>query len=86
MDVVAIMLSLVAIVMAFMALQRKGGMKDVRQQMDHMIVKTEWVTKGTRESTADALRRLEHMIRGQDDLLHATGGKSSSPSEPVSQL
>ncbi|MEP6934198.1 MAG: hypothetical protein ABI988_09705 [Nitrospirota bacterium] len=79
------MLSLVAIVMAFMALQRMGGMKNVRQQIGLMTVKTEGATKRTRGSAADALLRLEHMIRGQDDLPHATDGKSSSPSEPVSQ-
>ncbi len=79
------MLSLVAIVMAFMALQRTGGMKDRRQHMDLMTLKTEDATKGTRETTADALRRLEQMIRGQDGQPPDTGGKSSGPSDPVFQ-
>jgi len=85
MDVFAIILSLVAIVMAFMALQRTGGMKDLRQQMELMTSKTEDATKGARETTADALRKLEHMIRGQGGQPPDTGGKSSGPSEPGSQ-
>lgn len=66
MDVFALLLSLVAIVMAFIALQRTGGVKDLRQQMEHLTSKTEEATKGARDVTADALRRLEHMVRGQD--------------------
>ena len=85
MDVFAVILSLVAIVMAFMALQRTGGIKDLRQQMELMTSKTEDATKGARETTADALRKLEHMIRGQGGQPPDTGGKSSGPSEPGSQ-
>lgn len=64
MDVFAIILSLIAIAMAYVALQRTGGMKDLRQQMDHLTNKTEDVAKGARETTADILQRLEHMVRG----------------------
>jgi hypothetical protein len=85
MATLAIILSIIAIVMAFMALQRTGGLKDLRQQMDVMTSKTEDATKGARESTADALRRLEHMIRGQGGDSPDKGGKSSGPSEPGPQ-
>lgn len=64
MAVLAIILSLIAIAMAYVALQRTGGMKDLRQQMDHLTNKTEDVAKGARETTADILQRLEHMVRG----------------------
>lgn len=64
MDSLALILSLVAIVMAFMALKRTGGLKDLRQQMDHLTFKTEDAAKGARDVTADALRRLEQMVRG----------------------
>ncbi len=66
MGVLAFILSLVAIVMAFIALQRTGGMKDIRQQMEALSSKTEDATKGAREATADILRRLEHMVRGAE--------------------
>lgn len=64
MEVLAIILSLVAVAMSYIALQRTGGLKDIRQQMDHLHSKTEDVAKGARDTTADILQRLEHMIRG----------------------
>lgn len=68
MAVLAIILSLIAIAMAYVALQRTGGLtgglKDLKQQMDHLTSKTEDVAKGARETTADILQRLEHMVRG----------------------
>lgn len=64
MEVLAFILSLIAIAMAYVALQRTGGMKDLRQQMDHLTNKTEDVAKGARETTADILQRLEHLVRG----------------------
>ncbi|HMS83739.1 MAG TPA: hypothetical protein PKD12_08815 [Nitrospira sp.] len=66
MDILALILSLVAIAMAYTALQRTGGLKDLKQQMEHLTTKTEDATKGAREVTADALRRLEGLVRGSD--------------------
>ena len=66
MAILAIILSLVAIGMAYVALQRTGGLKDLKQQMDHLTNKTEDVAKGARETTADILHRLEHMVRGSE--------------------
>jgi uncharacterized protein YoxC len=66
MEILAIILSLIAIAMAYVALQRTGGLKDLKQQMDHLTNKTEDVAKGARETTADILHRLEHMVRGSE--------------------
>lgn len=60
----AIILSLIAIAMAYIALQRTGGLRDLKQQMDHLTSRTEDVAKGARETTADILQRLEHMVQG----------------------
>jgi hypothetical protein len=79
MDVLAIILSLIAIVIAYIALQRTGGLKDIRQQMDHLSSKTEDVAKGARDTTADILQRLEHMVRGA-----GTGTESSDKDEKPS--
>ena len=46
MAILAIILSLIAIAMAYVALQRTGGLKDLKQQMDHLTNKTEDVAKG----------------------------------------
>jgi hypothetical protein len=79
MDALAIILSLVAIVMAYIALQRTGGLKDLRQQMDLMSSKTEEAAKGAREATADVLRRLEHLVRGQEGQPSDKGQKPPPP-------
>ena len=76
MAILAMILSLIAIGMAYVALQRTGGMKDLRRQMDHLSNKTEDVARGARETTADILQRLEHMIRG-------SGGPSVKKDENV---
>lgn len=85
MDVLAILLSLIAIVMAYVALQRTGGIKDLRQQMDVMSSKTEEAAKGAREATADVLRRLEHMVRGPESQPSDKGEKPQTPPESGSK-
>lgn len=81
MDVMAILLSLVAIAMAYIALQRTGGLKDLRQQLDLMSSKTEEAAKGARDATADALRRLENMVRGSEGQPSDKGQKPPTPPE-----
>ena len=81
MDILALVLSLVAIGMAYIALQRTGGLKDLRQQLDLMSSKTEEAAKGAREATADALRRLEGMVRGPEGQPSDKGQKPPTPPE-----
>ena len=85
MEVVAFLLSLVAIVMAFIALQRTGGVKDLRQHIDALSSKTEDAAKGTRETTADAMRRLEQLIRGREGQSHEYVDKPPAPSKAESR-
>jgi|CXWL01.1.fsa_nt_gi hypothetical protein len=82
MDVLAFLFSLIAIVMAFIALQRTGGVKDLHRQIDALSSKTEDVAKGARETTADALRRLEQLIRGREGQSPDDTDKPSTPPEP----
>ncbi|MDH4152163.1 MAG: hypothetical protein OEV01_00105 [Nitrospira sp.] len=81
MDVLAVLLALIAIVMAFIALQRTGGLKDLRQQIDALSSKTEDATKGARETTADALRHLEQLIRGREEQPPDHTNKPPTPPE-----
>ena len=85
MAVVAIILSLIAIAMAYIALQRTGGLKDLRQQMEHLTTKTEDAAKGARETTADILQRLEHMVRGSGAQSSDKGEKSPPPHDTGSE-
>ena len=86
MEVLALIFSLVAIAMAFIALQRTGGVKDLKQQMDLLSTKTEDATKGARDITADALHRLEQMVRGREGHPPDDKGKDEkAPSPPESE-
>ncbi|NGZ02687.1 MAG: hypothetical protein CV090_06520 [Nitrospira sp. WS238] len=84
MTVLAILLSLTAITMAYVALQRTGGLKDLKLQMDHLTNKTEDVAKGARETTADILQRLEHVVRGSGAQPPESGAQPSDKQENVS--
>jgi cell division protein FtsL len=75
MEVLTLLIAVVALVIATLAYQRTGGTYDLRRQIDELSEKTECATKGVREMTADALGRLEIIIRGQQK-------SSSSNQEP----
>jgi hypothetical protein len=80
MDVLTLLIAVVALVLATLAFQRTGGIHDLRRQMDDLSEKTEHATKGAREVTADALGRLETLIRGQQK-----PGKADSTDEETSE-
>ena len=85
MDILAFLLSLIAIMMAFIALQRTGGVKNLHKQIDALSSKTEDVAQGARETTADALRRLEQLIRGREGQSPGDADKPPTPPEPGSR-
>ena len=62
MDVLAVVVSLVALILASMAFARTGGLGDVRRQLDSLSTKTE----GTRDLAANAIGKLEGLVRGSD--------------------
>ena len=66
MEVLTLLIAIVALVIAILAFQRTGGgMRDLRRQIEDLREKSEHATKGARDITADALNRLETLIRGQ---------------------
>jgi hypothetical protein len=83
MDVVTLLIAVVALVIAVMAFQRTGGVHDLRHQMDELSVKSEQATKGVREMTADALNRLETLIRGQQKSSSTSQGTPEGQPPPV---
>lgn len=70
MDVVTLIIAVLALVIAIIAFQRTGGIKDLRQQVE--VLRSKQVElfgskSGTvRDRTADALERLERLIRGKE--------------------
>lgn len=84
MDVLTLLIAVVALVIAIMAFQRTGGIHDLRGQMEDLSEKSEHATKGAREMTADALSRLEAVIRGQQK--PPSTGQDTSEFKPPSTL
>jgi hypothetical protein len=74
MEVFALIIALVALVVAAMAFQRSGGMKDLRDRVEGLGSRTETA----RERTADILGRLERRIRGKEK---TPPDKESEPDE-----
>ena len=72
MEVFTLFIALVALIISILAYQRTGGMVDARRPMDgtdpYMDLKKQVESLGTltdalREKTADALERLEKVLR-----------------------
>ncbi|MFQ5850679.1 MAG: hypothetical protein ACE5JU_08825 [Candidatus Binatia bacterium] len=78
MEVVTLIIAVVALVIAVLAFQRTGGIKDLRRQVEVASSKTETV----RDRTADILDRLERLIRGKEKPLP---DKEDEPGESPKQ-
>lgn len=62
MEVVTLLIAVAALVIAVAAYTRTGGIQNLRRQVDSLSSASESV----RERTADALARLERLIRGRE--------------------
>lgn len=75
MEAVTLLIAVVALVVAVLAFVRAGGVGDVRRQLEAISSKTE----GARDRTADALDRLERLIRGRDKPPSEREGEPGAP-------
>lgn len=62
MEVLTLLISVVALVIATIAFQRTGGLKELKRQVDAASSKSGPV----RDRTADVLERLERIVRGKE--------------------
>ncbi len=62
MEAFTLLIALVALVIAVIAFQRTGGIKELRQEVDSLSSKTESV----RGRTANMLDRFEQVVRGKN--------------------
>jgi hypothetical protein len=74
----AFILALIALVVALAALNRTGGIEALRRQVQGMTSSTD----SLRDQMADALDRLEHLIRGRDRPRPPERPEDSSRDEP----
>ncbi|MFQ5830174.1 MAG: hypothetical protein ACE5JD_13610 [Candidatus Methylomirabilia bacterium] len=81
MEIVTLIIAVVALVIAVLAFVRSGGAQDVRTRVDVLSSKTETA----RDRTANALDRLERLIRGREkpeSEKEEESGGSSTPQDP----
>jgi hypothetical protein len=62
MEVLTLLIAIVALVVGVAAFMRTGGVEELRRQVQSLSSTSETV----RDRTADAIDRLEQLIRGRD--------------------
>ena len=62
MEVLTLLIAVVALVIATIAFQRTGGLKELKRQVDAVNSKS----GPMRDRTADVLERLERVVRGKE--------------------
>jgi hypothetical protein len=79
MDILALIVATVALVLASVAFTRSGGVREVRGQLESLGSKAE----GARDLAANAIDRLEDLVRGSDssDPKGGTGSGQKAESE-----
>lgn len=76
MEALTLLIALIALAIAIVAFKRTGGIEDLRRQVDGFGSKFEMA----RQKTADALDRLEQLIRGKEK---PRTDKEEKPDEPA---
>jgi len=70
MEVLSLIISIIAIVIAIVAYQRAGAVADLKRQTEALAGVGDAFTKATdswRDKTADILDRLEKVVRGAEE-------------------
>jgi hypothetical protein len=81
MDVLALIIAIIALFMAYMALQKVGGLGDLKKQTEVLTQIGDAIIKATnslREKTADVLDKLEAGLRSKEA---KTGTKKETKEE-----
>ncbi|MBZ0168207.1 hypothetical protein MELA_02867 [Candidatus Methylomirabilis lanthanidiphila] len=78
MDALTLLIALIALGIAIAAFKRTGGMKDLKHQVEGFGLTSETA----RQKTADALDRLEQLIRGKEKPGTEKEERPEEPSKP----
>lgn len=79
MEIVTLIIAVAALVFAVIAFTRTGGIQDLRRQVEALGP----TTATARDRTADALDRLERLIRGREKPQEERPGTPQGPSDPA---
>ncbi len=78
MEAITLLIAVIALGIAIVAFKRTGGIGDLRRQVEGFGSKSETA----RQKTADALNRLEQLIRGKEKPRTEKEEKPDEPAKP----
>lgn len=78
MEALTLLIAVIALGLAIVAFKRTGGIEDLKRQVEGFGSKSETA----RHKTADALNRLEQLIRGKEKPHKEKEDKPDEPSKP----
>lgn len=78
MEALTLLIAVIALGIAIVAFKRTGGIEDLRHQVEGFGSKSEMA----RQKTADALNRLEQLIRGKEKPHTEKEEKPNKPANP----
>jgi hypothetical protein len=88
MDVLALIIAIIALFLAFLAYQKVGGIGDLKKQTEVLTQIGDAIIKATnslREKTADVLNKIEKSMRGTEGKGKMQGAKSEEKQEESPQ-
>ncbi len=77
MEIIALIIAVISLLISVIALQRTGGIRELRRQVEALGSTTETV----RDRTATGLERLGQLIRGRKDRKTAQGNGGDDTSK-----
>jgi len=84
MEILALIISIIALIIAILAYQKVGGVTDLKKQTEVLTSVGNTVAKATdslRDKTADILDRMEAAVRGTEEKKEAPKAEKKKESE-----
>jgi len=89
MEILALIISIIAFIIAILAYQKVGGVADLKKQTEVLTQVGDTVAKATdslRDKTADILDRMEAVVRGTEEKREAPKAEKKEESEKSKEM
>ena len=89
MEILALIISIIAFIIAILAYQKVGGVADLKKQTEVFTNVGETIAKATdslRDKTADILDRMEAVVRGTEEKKEAPKAEKKEESEKSKEM
>ena len=89
MEILALIISIIALIIAILAYQKVGGAADLKKQTEAFTNVGETIAKATdslRDKTADILDRMEAVVRGTEEEKEAPKAEKKKENEKSKEM